>query len=174
MAGEGPPRRGARDPGAPAPARNGNGEQGVQRADGGLVLDHTGTQVDFAGGDLSFYGHGFARHREEPPPKDLKREPSIFVTGASLGTHRKWFLRVGGFDDDYFAFFEDVDLGWRTWVLGYECWFIPDAVVYHRHHGTIERRRERDHQLILLLDQVQHGAASRTCSRGGSIPCPAR
>ena len=49
------------------------------------------------------------------------------------------FLEVGGFDETYFAFFEDVDLGWRTWVLGYECWFIPDAVVYHRHHGTIER-----------------------------------
>ena len=109
------------------------------RVTGGLVLDHTGTQVDFAGGDLSFYGHGFARHREDPPPADLKREPSIFVTGASLGTHRKWFLRVGGFDEDFFAFFEDVDLGWRTWVLGYECWFIPESIVYHRHHGTIDR-----------------------------------
>ena len=41
------------------------------RVTGGLVLDHTGTQVDFAGGDLSFYGHGFARHREDPPPADL-------------------------------------------------------------------------------------------------------
>jgi GT2 family glycosyltransferase len=106
---------------------------------GGLVLDHTGSEVDFAGGDLSFYGHGFARHREDPPPPDLVREPTIFVTGASMAVPRKWFLSVGGFDEDYFAFFEDVDFGWRTWVLGYECWFVPESVVYHRHHGTIER-----------------------------------
>lgn len=119
------------------------------RVTGGLVLDHTGTEVDFAGGDLSFYGHGFARHREDPPPPDLQREPSIFVTGASMAMPRKWFLEVGGFDDDYFAFFEDVDFGWRTWVLGYEVWFIPESIAYHRHHGTIERfGRPRERYLL--------------------------
>ena len=106
---------------------------------GGLVLDAAGEKVDFAGGELSFYGHGFAAHREDAPPSDLRTEPSIFVTGASLATPRRFFLDVGGFDEDYFAFFEDVDYGWRVWVLGYETWFVPASVLYHRHHGTIER-----------------------------------
>jgi GT2 family glycosyltransferase/glycosyltransferase involved in cell wall biosynthesis len=109
------------------------------RCTGGLVLDATGEKVDFAGGELSFYGHGFAAHREEAPPRDLTTEPTIFVTGASLATPREFFLDVGGFDEDYFAFFEDVDYGWRVWVLGYETWFVPASVLYHRHHGTIER-----------------------------------
>ena len=106
---------------------------------GGLVLNERGETVDFAGGELSFYGHGFAAHREEPPPADLRQEPTIFVTGASLATPRQFFLDVGGFDEDYFAFFEDVDYGWRVWVLGYETWFVPSSILYHRHHGTIER-----------------------------------
>ena len=111
----------------------------VIKVTGGLVLDHTGTIVDYAGGDLSFYGHGFARHREDPVPEDLVREPTIFPMGASMATPRKWFLRVGGFDEDYFAYFEDVDFGWRTWVLGYECWFIPEAVIEHRHNATVQK-----------------------------------
>ena len=106
---------------------------------GGLVLDKDGQLVDFAGGDLSFYGHGFNRHNGDPVPADLQREPTIFPMGASMAVDREWFLRVGGFDDDYFAYFEDVDFGWRTWLLGYECWFIPTSIVHHRHHGTSDR-----------------------------------
>ncbi len=49
---------------------------------------------------------------------------------------RDVFLSVGGFDPDYFAFFEDVDLGWRLWLLGYRVTLTPTAITYHRHHGT--------------------------------------
>ncbi|MFN2556529.1 MAG: glycosyltransferase [Nitriliruptorales bacterium] len=106
---------------------------------GGLVLDERGESVDFAGGEAAFYGHGFAAHRDEPPPDELRQGPTLFVTGASLATTREIFLDAGGFDPDYFAFFEDLDYGWRLWVMGYEVWFVPTSVLYHRHHGTIER-----------------------------------
>ncbi|HEX2028327.1 MAG TPA: glycosyltransferase [Nitriliruptorales bacterium] len=108
-------------------------------ATGGLVLDARGESVDFAGGVLAFYGHGFADHWEEPVPDDLQLGPTIFVTGASMAAHRELFLQVGGFDEDYFAYFEDVDLGWRLWVMGHEVWFVPTSVLYHRHHGTAAR-----------------------------------
>ncbi|MDQ3931616.1 MAG: glycosyltransferase family 2 protein, partial [Actinomycetota bacterium] len=106
---------------------------------GGLVLDDRGDSVDFAGGEAAFYGHGFAAHRGEAPPEDLRQGPTLFVTGASLATTREIFLDVGGFDPDFFAFFEDLDYGWRLWVMGHEVWFVPTSVLYHRHHGTIER-----------------------------------
>ncbi|MDP8932346.1 MAG: glycosyl transferase, partial [Actinomycetota bacterium] len=87
----------------------------------------------------AFYGHGFAAHRGQPPPENLRQGPTLFVTGASLATRREVFLDAKGFDPDYFAFFEDLDYGWRLWVMGYEVWFVPTSVLYHRHHGTIER-----------------------------------
>jgi GT2 family glycosyltransferase/glycosyltransferase involved in cell wall biosynthesis len=116
---------------------------------GGLLLDDTGQVVDFAGGQLAFYGQGFIPWRGEPVPERLHRRPSIFVCGASMAMPTDWFLDVGGFDEDFFAFVEDVDFGWRTWVLGHECWFIPEAVAHHRHHGTIQRfGRPREQYLI--------------------------
>ena len=46
-------------------------------------------------------------------------------------------MEVGGFDRDYFAIFEDVDLGWRLWVMGYRIAFAADSITYHRQHSTL-------------------------------------
>ena len=44
--------------------------------------------------------------------------------------------QVGGFDDTYFAFFEDVDLAWRARAHGWRTLYAPQAVVYHHHSAT--------------------------------------
>jgi hypothetical protein len=49
---------------------------------------------------------------------------------------RAVFKAAGGWDEPTFAYYEDVEFGWRLWLLGHEVWFAPDAVVYHKHHGT--------------------------------------
>ncbi|MPZ89245.1 MAG: glycosyltransferase [Nitriliruptorales bacterium] len=96
--------------------------------------------VDFAGGQMAFYGHGFAKGNREPDdPSDSLPRPTLFASGGAMIVRRELFLDVGGFDASYFAFFEDVDFGWRLWVLGHEVRYVPDSVVYHRHHGTIAR-----------------------------------
>ena len=51
---------------------------------------------------------------------------------------RKVFLELGGFDADFFALFEDVDLGWRLWLAGHRVVMAPDSVVRHRGHATLE------------------------------------
>jgi hypothetical protein len=49
---------------------------------------------------------------------------------------REAFLRAGGFDETYFAYYEDVDLGWRLWSGGERVLFAPGAVVHHRSSAT--------------------------------------
>jgi GT2 family glycosyltransferase len=44
---------------------------------------------------------------------------------------RSAFYKVGGFDEDYFCYFEDVDLCIRLRLAGFRCMYIPDAVVKH-------------------------------------------
>ncbi len=44
---------------------------------------------------------------------------------------REAFLNVGGFDEDFFSYFEDVDLGFRLQLRGYRCLYVPEAVVHH-------------------------------------------
>jgi GT2 family glycosyltransferase len=41
------------------------------------------------------------------------------------------FLKVGGFDEDYFSYIEDVDLSFRMRIFGGRCLYIPSAVVHH-------------------------------------------
>ena len=59
------------------------------------------------------------------------------------------FDRIGYFDESYFAFFEDVDLGIRAQLAGFRCWYEPRAVVRHRFSTTAGRAPER--KMFLLV-----------------------
>jgi GT2 family glycosyltransferase len=103
------------------------------------ILRDDRTTIDYAGGQMAFYGHGFAARNKERDTGDDQPRATLFASGGAMVVRRDVFLDVGGFDDTYFAFFEDVDFGWRLWVLGHEVRYVPTSTVYHRHHGTIER-----------------------------------
>jgi GT2 family glycosyltransferase len=102
------------------------------------MLDWDGREVDFVEGHMAF--HGFARqtHWREWAAEGsfAERRPLLFACGGAMLIDRDVFLRLGGFDERFWMFFEDVDLGWRLWVAGHRVAFAPDAVTYHRHHGT--------------------------------------
>jgi GT2 family glycosyltransferase len=56
--------------------------------------------------------------------------------GACLVTTRAHWERLGGFDDEYFAYGEDAELSLRTWRLGLRVVNVPDAVALHRYEFT--------------------------------------
>lgn len=56
--------------------------------------------------------------------------------GASALIHRDTFLEIGGFDERFFCYCEDVDLGFRLRLEGHRCIFWPDALVHHYGSGT--------------------------------------
>ena len=102
------------------------------------MLDWEGEAVDFVEGHLNF--HGFARQahwRDRYQVGDFgASRPLLFACGGAMLVRRAVFLEVGGFDERFWMFFEDVDFGWRLWVLGYRVAFAPGALTYHRHHGS--------------------------------------
>lgn len=103
------------------------------------ILRDDGETLDYAGGEMAFYGHGFARGSQQPDDGDDRQRRVLFASGGALVTRTRLFRDVGGFDASYFAFFEDVDFGWRLWLYGHEVVYVPASLVYHRHHGTIQR-----------------------------------
>ncbi len=107
---------------------------------GAKLLSWDGRRVDFAGGGINAVGHGFQNDFGviHNPDAYIER-PSAFACGGAALIRRDWFQKLGGFDDGYFAFFEDVDFGWRSWLAGGQVWFTPAATVYHRHHQTARR-----------------------------------
>ena len=107
-------------------------------ASGSKVLSRDGKSLDFVGGMINFEGKGFqvdyGNKIEDDNHNMVRFLP--FVNGGAMMIDKKVFLEVGGFDEDFFAYYEDVDLGWRLWVLGYKVVFAPGSVIYHHHHGT--------------------------------------
>lgn len=104
---------------------------------GGKILNWDGSKIDFIGGALNFYGMGFQPRHGQPNGPDYSASKEIlFACGGSMLIKRDLFLGCGRFDEDYFAYFEDVDLGWRLWVLGYRVLFVPTAISYHKGLGT--------------------------------------
>ena len=56
----------------------------------------------------------------------------VFSACAAAAMYpRDAFLAAGGFDEDYFAYHEDVDIGFRLRLRGLRCCLVPDAVVHH-------------------------------------------
>lgn len=62
--------------------------------------------------------------------------------GASALYKRQTFLDVGGFDEDFFAYYEDVDLGFRLRLHDYRAFYVPQAVVHHVGSVTFGRRSD--------------------------------
>ena len=104
---------------------------------GAFIVDWAGERVDFAGGLVNFEGRGFAQGYDLPVADvTLQEQPLLFGCGAAVLFRRDVFEASGGWDEPTFAYYEDVEFGWRLWMLGHEVWFAPRAIVHHRHHGT--------------------------------------
>ena len=59
--------------------------------------------------------------------------------GASMLVRSDIFEKLDGFDQKFFVTFEDVDLCWRSWILGYRVLIIPTSIVYHEGGITIKK-----------------------------------
>src|SRR5215216_719644 len=67
----------------------------------------------------------------------------IFSPCAAAAMYlRQAFLDVEGFDEDFFSYFEDVDLGFRLQLQGYRCLYVPQAVVHHIGSATFGERSD--------------------------------
>lgn len=89
------------------------------------LLDGAGDEYHISGlAWRRFYNHTSIDH-------GLEREEIFGACAAAAMYRREDFLEVGGFDEDYFSYFEDVDLSFRLRLRGGRCLYVPDAVVHH-------------------------------------------
>lgn len=72
-----------------------------------------------------------ARHGQRQRVKDLVQKEIFSPCAAAALYRRQAVIELGGFDEDYFCYVEDVDLGFRLRLAGYKSMYVPDAVVYH-------------------------------------------
>lgn len=103
------------------------------------VLDWEGKLVDYIGSAMTWYGMAYKPFTAEPIPHrvDTPRDV-LFGTGSAMFVRRSVFDALGGFDESYFMFFEDVDLGWRLNLRGWRYAYEPRSLAYHKHHASMK------------------------------------
>lgn len=93
-------------------------------------------KIDDAGNYYNMLGWAFARGKGKPEEK-YRKEQKVFAACAGAAIYRRELLEETGlFDEEHFAYLEDLDIGYRARILGYENWFLPKARVYHVGSGT--------------------------------------
>ncbi len=96
-----------------------------------------------AGGYIDILGYPFCRGRilqrleQDNGQYDDLREV-FWVSGAAFACRLKYYKELGGFDDDFFAHMEEIDLCWRFALAGYSVAIVPQSVVYHLGGGTLQ------------------------------------
>ena len=103
------------------------------------------TSFEYAGAsggfvDALFYpfcrGRMFLTIEKDEGQYNNKRE-IFWASGACMLVNADLFRKLGGFDKDYFAHFEEIDFCWRLHKAGYKVMVNPEAVVYHLGGGTL-------------------------------------
>jgi hypothetical protein len=98
----------------------------------GTPGDPTGARLYSAGQALTADGRAIELGAGEAQPVRLPGVHEIFgVCGAACLLRRELFTELGGYDESYFAFYEDVDLNVRAQIAGWGFAYVPEAVVWH-------------------------------------------
>ncbi|HVE63926.1 MAG TPA: glycosyltransferase family 2 protein [Mycobacteriales bacterium] len=93
--------------------------------------------VNSAGGWVDALGHGRDRGFRQPDDGRWDAPAEVFYAPATACLYRTAAVhRVGLLDDDFFLYYEDVDLSWRLRLAGWAVRYTPDAVVRHAHSAT--------------------------------------
>ena len=95
-----------------------------------------------AGGFIDLFGYPFCWGRilseiEADNGQYDDTMPIFWASGACMMVRSSCFWEAGGFDDDFFAHMEEIDLCWRLQNRGYLIYSIPSSVVYHVGGGTL-------------------------------------
>lgn len=92
--------------------------------------------MDDAGDMYSVLGWAYQRGVGQKS-SGYQKACQVFSACAGAAIYRRAvFDEIGGFDEDHFAYLEDIDVGYRAKIHGYENWYCPKAVVYHVGSGT--------------------------------------
>lgn len=86
----------------------------------------------------------------------------FWASGAALAVKREAFINVGGFDDNFFAHMEEIDLCWRLRLNGGKIVCEPESIVYHLGGGTLDNASSQKtylnfrNNLLMLFKNLPH------------------
>lgn len=99
--------------------------------------------IDSAGDFYCASGWAFARGKDRKN-EAFSKETSVFSACAGAALYRKAvFEKIGDFDENHFAYLEDIDVGYRAKIYGYRNYYAPASVVLHAGSGSSGSRHNK-------------------------------
>lgn len=111
----------------------GAAEQGATMTTASIRLADRPELLNSAGNAIHWTGVSWSGSFAEPAADHGRPRPTMAASGACLAIARADWERLGGFDEDFFAYYEDADLSVRVWQSGGRVAYVPDAVAEHRY-----------------------------------------
>ena len=100
---------------------------------------HDPSVVDSAGDGYLRAGGAFKRFHGAPSASAGQPGDVFGACGAACMFRKDVFMDLGGFDEDFFMIYEDVDISYRARLRGYRCTYVPNAIVHHAGSGALGR-----------------------------------
>ncbi len=105
--------------------------------------------IDAAGMNYSKSGEASNRGFGEQDGEEFSRPKTVFGACAGAALYRATMLQdIGLFDEDLYIYYEDVDLAFRAQLTGYNCLYVPEAVVYHHHSASNSNPANKYYYLV--------------------------
>ena len=99
-----------------------------------LMLYKDRSVINSLGNTTHFLGFGFCLGYQEKYQESNQDITKIFYpSGASVLFNLSTLKEVGLFDEEFWMYNEDQDLGWRIWLYGFECVINYKSIVYHNY-----------------------------------------
>ena len=99
-----------------------------------FLLRHDG-EIDSSGDFIDKFGRSYSSKLKNPPDQ----RQIMSARAASMIVKKQVFWKLGGFEEIFFASFEDVHLGWKAWIAGYKVILASNSIVYHFTGQTVKR-----------------------------------
>jgi len=91
------------------------------------------------------------------PPCDFAEPNSVgYISGADLFIRKSVFDQIGGFDEDYFMYYEDTDLCHRLQTSGYQCYLLPSVSIIHTGSASTEPIGSFNYEKYKLLEKSKY------------------
>lgn len=101
-----------------------------------ILLEYEDNLIDAAGIVVYPDGLSIGRGRLEKGDRYDEEVEVFFASGCASLLRREMLDDIGLFDEDFFAYADEADMGWRAQLAGWKCIYNPKAVVYHLHSAS--------------------------------------
>lgn len=119
-----------------------------------IVRGDDRTRLNTCGNVAHYTGLGFCRGLDERVDAYPDAEQVGAVSGCSFAMARDVYDAIGGFDETFEMYLEDIDISWRARLAGYDIVYVPESVVYHEYELGVPAWKlfnlERNRYLVLL------------------------